>query len=103
MSDDVFRLPFLGGTGPDTPLEVPLDPLVFLALEAREFFPLFTTASKESLSREFSLKMDTDYRIYVDLDIITEEKLLLPWNSLIGQFVHRVGGEGMGWMELSLF
>ena len=63
VSDDVFRLPFLGGTGPDTPLEVPLDPLVFLALEAREFFPLFTTASKESLSREFSLKMDIEYYI----------------------------------------
>ena len=23
---------------------------------------------------------------------------LLTWNSFIGQFVHIVGGEGMGWM-----
>ena len=33
------------------------------------------------------------YRIYVD--IMTREKLL-TWNSFIGQFVHPVGGEGMG-------
>ena len=41
------------------------------------------------------------YRVYVD--IMTGEKLssiyefrLLTWTKLIGQFVHPVGGEGIG-------
>ena len=56
VSEGLSGLPFLAATGPDTPLEVPLEKLVFLALDARESLPLLTTASKESLSREFNLK-----------------------------------------------
>ena len=36
--------------------------------------------------------MINGYRIYVDT--MTGEKLLLTWKSVIGQFVHPVGGEG---------